>query len=165
MNKGTLTFFCGKMAAGKSTEALEIAKCSNAVLISEDDWLASLYPNQISSLAEYVKYANRLKPEIKKLVQSILLTGSNVVMDFPANTLGQRDWLRSIYTEIEAPHQLIYIDKPDEICLLQLEKRRREQPQRSATDTAQMFHQVTKYFEAPTDKEGFNLVFLSDKPI
>ena len=37
MNKGTLTFFCGKMGSGKSTKAREIAQKNNAVLLSEDE--------------------------------------------------------------------------------------------------------------------------------
>lgn len=156
MNKGTLTFFCGKMGAGKSTKAIEIAQKSNAVLLSEDEWLASLYPNKISSLKDYIEYSNLLKPQIKKLVQSMLSSGANVVMDFPANTLSQRDWFRSIFSEIEAPHNLVYIDLSNEVCLKQIEKRREEQPERAATDTPDMFEQVTKYFMAPTPEEGFN---------
>ncbi|MDO6693393.1 ATP-binding protein [Aliiglaciecola sp. 3_MG-2023] len=156
MNKGELTFFCGKMGAGKSTKAREIAQKSNVVLLSEDEWLASLYPNKISSLNDYIEYSNLLKPQIKKLVQSMLSAGTNVVMDFPANTLSQRDWFRSIFSEIEAPHNLVYIDLSNEICLKQIEKRRKEQPERMATDTPEMFEQVTKYFKAPTAEEGFN---------
>jgi predicted kinase len=156
MNKGMLTFFCGKMGAGKSTKAKEIAQNCNAVLLSEDEWLSSLYPNKISSLDDYIKYSNQLKPQIKKLVQSILSLGTNVVMDFPANTISQRDWFRGIFSEIQAPHNLIYIDIPNESCLKQIGKRRIEQPEREATDTAEMFERVTKYFMAPTSEEGFN---------
>ena len=158
MNKGTLTFFCGKLGSGKSTKAREIAQKNNAVLLSEDEWLASVYPNKISSLNDYIEYSNLLKPQIKKLVQSMLSAGTNVVMDFPANTLSQRDWFRSIFSEIEAPHNLIYIDLPNADCLKQIEKRRKEQPERSATDTPDMFEQVTKYFMAPIPDEGFNLI-------
>jgi len=158
MNKGTLTFFCGKMGSGKSTKAREIAQKNNAVLLSEDEWLASVYPNKISSLNDYIEYSNLLKPQIKKLVQSMLSAGTNVVMDFPANTLSQRDWFRSIFSEIEAPHNLIYIDLPNADCLKQIEKRRKEQPERSATDTPDMFEQVTKYFMAPIPDEGFNTI-------
>ncbi|MBW4467113.1 MAG: ATP-binding protein [Pegethrix bostrychoides GSE-TBD4-15B] len=158
MSKGALTFFCGKMGAGKSTKASEIAREVNAVLLSEDEWLASLYPNKISSLNDYIEYSNLLKPQIKKLVQAILSSGTNVVMDFPANTLSQRDWFRSIFSEIEAPHSLVYIDLPNEICLKQIGKRCIEQPERAATDTAEMFEQVTKYFMAPTSEEGFNII-------
>ena len=122
------------------------------------EWLASVYPNKISSLNDYIEYSNLLKPQIKKLVQSMLSAGTNVVMVFPANTLSQRDWFRSIFSEIEAPHNLIYIDLPNADCLKQIEKRRKEQPERSATDTPDMFEQVTKYFMAPIPDEGFNLI-------
>ncbi|POP51002.1 AAA family ATPase [Zhongshania marina] len=156
-NKGLLTFFCGKMGAGKSTEAIKLAQQSKAVLLSEDEWLASLYPRKISSLNDYIEYSNLLKPPIKKLVQSILCAGSDVVMDFPANTLSQRNWFRDIFSEIDAPHNLVYIDLPNELCLEQIEQRRKEQPERAATDTREMFEQVTKYFMAPTPEEGFNI--------
>ncbi|WP_193164915.1 AAA family ATPase [Microbulbifer hainanensis] len=155
MKIGTLIFFCGKMGAGKSTKSKEIALERNAVLLSEDEWLDSLYPNRIASLEDYIKYSNQLKPQMKKLVQSILSTGTDVVMDFPANTLSQREWFRKIFTDAEAPHNLIYIDMPDEVCLEQIEKRRVEQPERAATDTAEMFEMITRYFAPPTPEEGF----------
>ncbi|PPD50944.1 MAG: cell division protein ZipA [Methylobacter sp.] len=156
MPKGTLIFFCGKMGAGKSTKSQEIALERNAVLLSEDEWLTSIYPNMIASLEDYVKYSSQIKPPIKRLVQSILNTATDVVMDFPANTVSQREWFREIFSEVEACHQLIYIDISNEICLEQIEKRRIEQPERAATDTAEMFAQVTKYFVEPAAEEGFN---------
>ncbi|QIL89086.1 AAA family ATPase [Microbulbifer sp. SH-1] len=161
MNKGVLTFFCGKMGAGKTTKSLEVSHKRNAVLLSEDEWLASVYPHSIKTLEDYVKYAGLLKPQMKKLTQSILATGTNVVMDFPANTILQREWFKSIFSEIQAPHEMIYIDQPNEICLGQIAKRRIEQPERAATDTEEMFELVTKYFVAPTPDEGFNTTVIT----
>ena len=160
MNKGVLIFFCGKMGAGKSTKASAIATERNAVLLSEDEWLESLYPQKITSLEDYIEYSNRLKPQIKKLVQSILLAGTDVVMDFPANTVPQREWFRGIYTAIGAPHELIYIALSNEDCLRQIEARRAEQPGRAKTDTKDMFEQITKYFVEPESEEGFNLTII-----
>lgn len=157
MKRGELIFFCGKMGAGKSTKSGEIAQDRNAVLLSEDEWLESLYPNKIKSLEDYVKYSSLIKPQIKQLVQSILVAGTNVVMDFPANTISQRDWFRTIFSEIDAPHTMEYIDIPDDVCLEQIGKRRIEQPERAATDTVEVFEAVTKYFEAPEPREGFNI--------
>lgn len=152
-----LVFFCGKMGAGKSTKSIEIAQKKNAVLLSEDEWLMSLYPNKISSLDNYIEYSNQIKPQIKKLVQSILIAGTDVVMDFPANTLPQREWLRSIFSEIKAHHELVYIDLPDEVCLTQIEKRRAQHPERATTDTKEMFKKVTKHFVEPIPEDGFNI--------
>ncbi|MBU2097982.1 MAG: ATP-binding protein, partial [Gammaproteobacteria bacterium] len=98
-----------------------------------------------------------LKPPMKALVQSILLSGTDVVMDFPANTLSQRAWFKSIFSEIQAPHELIYIDQTNAVCLQRIEKRRVEQPERATTDTSEMFELVTKYFVEPTPEEGFNI--------
>jgi predicted kinase len=161
MNKGVLTFFCGKMGAGKTTKSREISQERNAVLLTEDEWLSSIYPNSIKTLDDYIEYSGRLKPQMKKLVQSILASGTNVVMDFPANTIPQREWFKSIFSELQAPHELIYIDQSNEICLGQIAKRRIEQPQRAATDTEEMFELVTKYFVAPTADEGFNITVIS----
>jgi predicted kinase len=161
MKKGTLVFFSGKMGAGKSTKSRDIALERNAVLLSEDEWLESIYPNKISSLDDYIKYSGQLKPQIKKLVQSILVAGTDVVMDFAANTASQREWFREIFTEVKAPHSLIFIDITNELCLKQIEKRRAAQPERAATDTVEMFEQVTKYFVEPTPGEGFNIARIS----
>ncbi len=160
MIRGTLIFFCGKMGSGKSTKSREIAQERNAVLLSEDEWLASLYPNKIASLEGYIKYSKQLNPQIKTLAQSILITGTDVVMDFPATTLSQREWFRGIFSEVEASHRLIYIDATDDLCLEQIEKRRIEQPERAKTDTPEMFAQVTKYFVAPTPEERFTVIRL-----
>lgn len=157
MKKGTLIFFCGKMGSGKTTKSINIALERNAVLLSEDEWLESIYPEKIFSLNDYIKYSTLLKPQMKKLVHSILNTGTDVVMDFPANTTSQREWFKSIFLEVKAPHILIYIDVSNELCLKRIEKRRKEQPERSATDTVEMFEQVTKYFAEPSKDEGFNI--------
>lgn len=154
---GTLVFFSGKMGAGKTTYSKSEAKRLNAILLSEDEWLASLYPQKILSLQDYLYYSNLLKPQMKKLVQSILLSGKDVVMDFPANTSNQRAWFNDIFSEVGSPHRLIFIDVANEVCLEQIEKRRLEQPDRAATDTAEMFEKMTAYFSPPSSEEGFNI--------
>ena len=154
---GTLIFFCGKMGAGKSTQSRQIAQSRNAVLISEDEWLESLFPGQITSFEDYLKFASRLKPLITSHVQNILRTGTNVVMDFPANTVSQRKWFKTIFSEIDAPHELIYLDVSDEICLGQIKQRRMELPKRALFDTEEIFHHVTGFFEEPGANEGFNI--------
>jgi len=154
---GTLIFFCGKMGAGKSTKSKEYALKFNAVLICEDECLSILYPQQITSFDDYIKYSALLRPLIKVHVQKILLTGTNVVLDFPANTLRQRAWFKRIVSEVEARHKLVFLDVSNEQCLEQIAKRRLEQPERSAFDTEEMFYHVTQYFEVPLDSEGLEI--------
>ncbi|KZZ82640.1 AAA family ATPase [Bacillus sp. SJS] len=160
---GTLYFFCGKMGAGKSTKSKQLAIDKHAVLLSEDEWLSSLYPNQIVSFEDYLKYSAQLKPLVKKHVQNILSVGTDVIMDFPANTQKLRKWFLDIAAEVNASHQLIFLNLTNEQCLRQIAKRRKEEPERTAFDTEAVFINVTKYFEAPEASEGLNILEFSGK--
>lgn len=155
---GTLYFFCGKMGAGKSTKSKQLAIEKQAVLLSEDEWLSTLYPNQISTFEDYLKFSAQFKPMVKKLVQNLLSVGTNVVMDFPGNTQKQRKWFLVIVLEINANHQLIFLNLNNEQCLRQIAQRRKEQPERAAFDTEETFFYVTKFFEAPKASEGLNII-------
>lgn len=160
---GTLYFFCGKMGAGKSTKSKQLAMDKHAVLLSEDEWLSSLYPDQIESFEDYLKFSAQIKPLVKKHVQNILSVGTDVVMDFPANTQKLRKWFLDIVSEVNADHQLIFLNLTDEQCLRQIEKRRKEQPERAAFDTEAVFAHVTKFFEDPEACESLNVLEFSGR--
>jgi adenylate kinase family enzyme len=136
---GTLTFFCGKMGSGKTTLAAKLANDTNAFLLSEDVWLEQLYPNQIKTLSDYVYYSNLIKPMVRELVNALLESNTDVVMDFPANTERQREWLCSITDN----YRLYYIDVSDEDCLSRLKSRGKP------TDTEEMFWAMRKHFVKP----------------
>lgn len=157
MQIGTLILFSGKMGAGKSTKSKQVSQDRNAVLISEDDWLSALYPNQITSFDDYLYYSSILKPLVKAHVINILKTGTDVVMDYPANTVKQRTWFKEIASEANAQNELVYLNVSNEVCLEHIEKRRVEIPERAIYDTEEMFNEVTKYFQEPEESEGFNI--------
>lgn len=163
MHTGTLILFSGKMGAGKSTQSKRTSAERNAVLISEDEWLAKLYPNKISSFDDYIHYSLLLKPLVKSHVLEILKTGTSVVMDFPANTVKQREWFKELIIQAKVPHELIYLNVSDDICLKQIETRCLEQPERAKFDTESMFIEVTKYFQEPHQSEGFNFQVIKRK--
>jgi len=145
------------MGAGKSTKSKQVSQDRNAVLISEDDWLSTLYPDQITTFEDYLHYSSLLKPLVKAHVVNILQTGTDVVMDFPVNTVNQRKWFKELLSEANAPNELIYLNVSNDICLKQIAKRRIELPERSIYDTESMFNKVTKYFQEPKQSEGFNI--------
>lgn len=145
------------MGAGKSTRSKQVAQDRNAVLISEDEWLSAIYPNQITSFDDYLQYSLMLKPLLKAHVVNILKTGTDVVMDYPANTVKQRAWFKEIASEANAQSELIYLKVSNEICLKQIEKRRVEVPERAIYDTEEMFNAVTRYFQEPDESEGFDI--------
>jgi predicted kinase len=153
----TLHFFCGKMAAGKSTLAKKLAEKNNAILLVEDEWLSQLFPDEITNIADYAKYAARLKTIILSHATSLLSHGISVVMDFPANTLNQRQWFRDLYEATDAAHILHFLDVSNEICKQQLRERNRGKIKGSAFTTDAEFEAITRYFQAPSNNEGFNM--------
>ncbi|MHA7810210.1 MAG: AAA family ATPase [Marinobacter adhaerens] len=160
---GTLIFFCGKMGAGKSTLSGKIARERGAVLVSEDEWLAALFPGEIKDFNDYISYSSRLKPVLRSHVEQVLLAGTSVVLDFPGNTRKQRAWFKDIYSQHGIPHELYYLSVDDEVCLKQLKQRQKEQPERAQFDTEEVFRMVTGYFEPPEESEAFNLQVVERK--
>lgn len=161
--KGTLIFFCGKMGSGKSTKSQEIATEMGAILLSEDEWLSAIYPDEINDFSDYIKYSSRLKNLLKDHVKTILNAGLSVVMDFPGNTAKQREWFKEIYSEDNIPHTLVYLEASDHLCLQQIMQRRKSHPERANFDTEEVFHQVNRYFEPPAKNEGFNIDVISNE--
>ena len=145
------------MASGKSTLARSLAEEKNAVLIAEDVWLSKLYPEEINNVNDYLKYSSRLKAILSEHIQNLLLQGISVVLDFPGNTPSQRNWFRSIFESVGANHSLHYVVASDELCKRQLKIRSQDKPEGSAFTTEGEFEAITKYFQAPTPEEEFNM--------
>ncbi len=156
--QGKLFFFCGKMAAGKSTLAREIAQREDAILLVQDDFLSKLFPGEIVDIPDFIKYSSRLKDALMPHICSLLSKGIPVVLDFPGNTRKQRAWFRELFESVKADHELHYVDVTDDLCKSQLRERSKELPEGSAFTSDAEFEAITKYFEAPTEDENFNLI-------
>lgn len=153
----TLHLLCGKIAAGKSTLTEKLAAAPNTIVLSQDHWLARLYPGEIRTVPDYVRCATRLRDAIGSHVESLLRAGMSVVLDFPANTVADRDWMREITIRAGACHQLHYLDVPDEICKARLRQRNAGGTHQFAASDAE-FDQITRHFIPPSDAEGFDIV-------
>jgi predicted kinase len=156
--QGKLFFFCGKMAAGKSTLAKELAQRENAILLVQDDFLSKLFPGEIVDIPGFIKYSSRLKDALAPHICSLLSQGIPVVLDFPGNTRKQRAWFRELFESANADHELHYVDVTDDLCKRQLRERSKELPEGSAFTSDAEFEAITKYFEAPTEEENFNII-------
>ena len=156
-HSAVLYFMCGKMGAGKSTLAKSLASDNGAVLLSEDDFLRDLYPNKIASLSSYVSFSARIKRALKEHICSLLRHGISVVLDFPANTVGQRVWFRKLIHASGVAHELHFVDVPDDICRVQLKKRNETGGGDPLQDEA-TFDFLLTYFTPPTVEELFTVV-------
>src|SRR2546426_12719370 len=153
-----LIFLCGKMAAGKSTLARDLAKRENAILLVQDEFLDALFPGEITDLPGFVKCSSRLRSALAPHICALLSKGISVVLDFPGNTKAQRTWFRELFERANVEHELHFIDISDALCKSQLEARSKDLPPGAPWTTDAEFEAVTMYFQPPSADERFNVV-------
>lgn len=156
-NAAILHMVCGKIASGKSTLTARLVKDQRSVLISEDVWMAHLYPDEIHTLADYVRCAGRIKAVLTDHIQSLLAAGASVVLDFPFNTTDTRAWGYSLFRTAGCEHRLHYLDVSDEICKARLKARNASGEHPFQTSEAQ-YELITRHFVPPAPSEGFDIV-------
>ena len=156
--KAKLYFMCGKMAAGKSTHAKKVAKAKNAVIFVQDDLLEALYPGEIRVTEDFVKYSARVREAVAPYITDLLARGISVVLDFPGNTIAQREWFRGLIESAGVEHELHYIDATDDLCKRQLKDRSRDLPAGTPWTTEAEFDAITSFFQAPLEHERFNVI-------
>ena len=156
-SKATLYLLCGKIAAGKSTLAASLASRPATVLISEDHWSSHLFLDELKTIDDYRRYSDRLRNAMGPHVVSLLKAGMSVVLDFPANGVASRKWMRGIIEESKAAHELHYLDVSDDACKRRLRERNAagEHPFRASEADYELF---ARYFVPPAPEEGFNVV-------
>jgi predicted kinase len=156
----TLYLLCGQVAAGKSTLARRLAARPATLLISQDHWMSNLFPDENRTIDDFVRLSARLRAAMGPHIVDILQQDVSVVLDFPANTVRYRDWMRSLITQAKVAHELHLLDVPDTICKQRLRQRNAdgEHPYQVSEATYDLF---TSYFVPPGPDEGFNVSFIT----
>jgi predicted kinase len=155
-NKATLHMLCGKIAAGKSTLTAQLGRQPGTITVSEDQWLARLYTGEMVSVADYVRCSTRLRQAMTPHLVALLQAGLSVVLDFPANTVATRNWMRSVFEQAGAAHCLHVLDVPDAVCKARLrERNKRGDHDFAATDAE--FDLISSHFMPPGAEEGFDI--------
>lgn len=152
-----LYLFCGKIAAGKSTLARRFAARPSTILISEDHWTSHLFSDELRTIEDYGRYSARLRAAMGPHIVDLLRQGLSIVLDFPANTVSSRNWMRSLITQSGAAHELHVLDVPDAICRHRLRERNTGGEHPFQVSGAE-FDLFTSYFVPPGPAEGFNVV-------
>jgi predicted kinase len=163
VQQGTLHFISGRLAAGKTTLARELAADDHAVLISEDGWLSKL-SDGISSFDDYLKWSRRCRLVMAPLIVDMLRAGVSVVLDFAGNRVDERAWARNLSEGAGSSHILHFLDVGEEECLRRLLVRNDRKPEGLyfASTTETEFRAICKYFQVPTPEEGLNITIHSE---
>lgn len=152
----TLYLFCGKIASGKSTLASALEKQNTHIRLNEDEWLSTLYPNEINTPQDFKIKSDRLEALLKRHLVQLLKSGISVVLDFHANTHIRRKWMMDIIKESNCEHALHFFDISNEECKRRL-RQRNATGEHAYQASDEMFDQFAKYFETPSKDEGFKI--------
>jgi len=148
---------CGKIAAGKSTLCAKLAARPMTILVSEDHWTNTLYPGELNTLEDYRRCSSRLRKAMEPHLAGLLRAGVSIVLDFPANTVKNRLWMRGIIEDAGAAHELHFLDVSDTVCKERL-RLRNTSGEHAFQTSDEDFDVFTSYFAPPTAEEGFNVV-------
>jgi predicted kinase len=156
-SRATLHMMCGKIAAGKSTLSARLGEAKNTIVISEDRWVEELYPAEVKCLADFFLRSARLRRTLEPHIVDVLRAGVSVVLDFHANTVASRLWMRTLFEEGRASHELHFLDVPDEVCRARMHARSAARADDYSLSDAEFDH-VTSFFVPPDPREGFNVI-------
>jgi len=122
-----------------------------------DHWMSILFPTENRTIEDFARLSARLRDAMGPHIVDILRQDISVVLDFPANTVRWRSWMRSMIAEANVAHELHVLDLPDAICKDRLRQRNEggEHPYQVSEATYDLF---MSYFVLPTADEGFNIV-------
>ncbi len=127
------------------------------LLISEDHWTSNLFLDDLKTIDDYSHYSARLRSAMGPHVVDILQQGLSIVLDFPANTVSYRGWMRSLIATANVAHELHLLDVPDAICKQRLRERNAGGVHPFQVSEAD-FDLFTSYFVPPGPNEGLNVV-------
>jgi predicted kinase len=159
VSNATLHMMCGKIAAGKSTLSAKLGQVEKTLVISEDRWISQLYGPELLTLADFFVCCDRLRATLAPHIVEILRAGVSVALDFHANTVVSRQWMRTLFEEAQASHQLHFLDVPDEICRARMHARKAAGG--DGVSDAEFDH-VTSFFVPPAPSEGFSVIRYCD---
>jgi predicted kinase len=161
MPRDIATLYCiyGNIAAGKTTLARKLAAQHGAVLLCEDEWLVRLEA-EIASFEDFRKHARRLRAAVGPHVTELLRLGTSVVLDFAANTVKDRAWIRSLFEAANAAHELHVIEASEDVCKARLRARNATKPQGLYFGHVPeaFFGPVTGLLVPPAEDEGFHVI-------
>lgn len=154
----TLFVLSGKMAAGKSTLARELAARHDAILLVQDHFLATLFPGEIVDVPAFLARFARLQAALAPHIRSLLGKGLSVVLDVAGNTRTQRAWFRELVEGTDVRIELHYVEASDALCKRQLKQRSAHLPPGTKWTNDADFDDITAYFDPPADDEAFTVI-------
>lgn len=118
---GEIHLICGKICSGKTYYARELSRLENAVILSCDALMLSLYPPLLGENHDEV--AQRVREYLHARALDILRTGTSVILDWGFWTCADREKTEAFYTEKGVIVRWHYMKTSDETLLERIRQR------------------------------------------
>ncbi|MBP5726929.1 MAG: ATP-binding protein [Clostridia bacterium] len=145
---------CGRICCGKTTYAQKLREERNAVILSIDELMLTLFPEGAGEMHD--TYALRTEQYLLSLSLQILRTGTDVILDWGLWTKAQRDKIRAFYTENGFESEIHYLQVSREEWERRIRKRngtqKMEKPSAYFVDEG-LLRKVESLFEEPSESE------------
>ncbi len=116
---------CGRICCGKTTYAQKICSENNAILLSVDEIMLSLF-DQCCGRELHMEYERRIKNYLFDKSLEIIEKGFHVVLDWGFWTKEERNATKDFYKSRNIDCELHYIEIDNETWEYQLNKRNNE---------------------------------------
>jgi predicted kinase len=151
--KSCLYLLCGLPCAGKTTFANGLAEEKEAVLLSLDQLVLNLFPEE-DNVETHRKYVQRVETTFFPIVRDLLHRRCHVVLDFPGHTKVERDRLRQIAIQIDAEVCLYYLRAEIEAVRQRIQYRNANLKNREYLIPDWLLSMIIQKFEPPDDTEN-----------
>lgn len=116
---------CGKICSGKTTYAKKLCRGNNAILLSVDEIMLSLF-DQCCGEKLHQEYERKIKDYLFTKSLEIIEKDFDVVLDWGFWTKDERDSVKEFYKSRDIECELHYIEIDEETWKYQLNKRNNE---------------------------------------
>ncbi len=147
----------GPQGAGKSTYAKKLSKKVNGIHLSIDDWMWSLYGEDLPTPMNFRWIMERVE-RCEKLIWStskkIVISGREVILDLGFTKLAKRELFETLAKDQQIATALHYIHAPHAIRRRRVLDRNIDKGATFSFEvTPGMFDFMETEFESPTQKE------------
>jgi predicted kinase len=161
----TIHLICGSTGAGKSSYASRLAKETNGVLFTLDDWMTTLFwpdaPSNVE-LSWALERVKRSECQIWKICCQIISKQIDVILDSGFSKREHRDLFRAMAKGIGVPTKLHYVDAGRDVRRERVRRRNRHRGETFSLEVSDaVFEWMEGYFEVPAECElqGAQVVF------
>ena len=152
MRISTLHLMVGLPCSEKTTYARQLAKETNALLLTRDAWHIKLFGDDVGDEQHHERH-HRLEAMLWDIAKHVLELGGDVILDFGCWKRTERDTYKARANELGVNFKLHYMDVPIAELRRRLELRNRNPDQSTFFIPTTELDKVIPMFQPPTEDE------------